>query len=67
MKPARGPCAPPDQSHKRSVRSTNGLALDLFKDVDSGGRKFSLPTRFCCQLSFEISICNVSMQGNTDL
>lgn len=41
MKPARGPCAPREQAIKGSVRSAGGFALDLFKDVDSGGGIFS--------------------------
>ena len=41
MKPARGPCAPREQAIKGSVRSADRFALDLFKDVDSGGEIFS--------------------------
>jgi hypothetical protein len=41
MKPARGPCAPREQAIKGSVRSAGRFALDLVKDVDSGGEIFS--------------------------
>ena len=52
MKPARGPCAPREQAINGSVRSAGRFALDLVKDVDSGGKSSPMPTRLCFQLSF---------------